>query len=69
MGGGVARGAEEVGKAQIIVGEMGQPFVLEGLFGAADEGAFGSGRADEEMGEEGHDEGEVQGAELIDEDG
>jgi nuclear GTP-binding protein len=35
-----APGAERVGQAQIVT-ELGKPFELAGLFGAADSGAFG----------------------------
>jgi nuclear GTP-binding protein len=38
----VALGAENVGQAQIL-SEFSKPFELEGLFGAADAGAFGGG--------------------------
>ena len=41
-----APGAENVGQAQILA-ELGKPFELEGLFGAADSGAFGILGADE----------------------
>lgn len=54
-GDSVAPGAEDVGQARIVEGEMSKPFVLEGLFGDADEGAFG----DAEMREEDAAEGEV----------
>jgi len=37
----IAPGAENVGQAQILT-ELSKPFELEGLFGAADAGAFGS---------------------------
>ena len=40
----VARGAENVGQAQIL-SDFSKPFELEGLFGAADAGAF-AGRVD-----------------------
>jgi nuclear GTP-binding protein len=36
----IAPGAENVGHAQIL-SEFSQPFTLDGLFGAADAGAFG----------------------------
>jgi nuclear GTP-binding protein len=36
----IAPGAENVGQAQILT-ELAKPFTLEGLFGAADAGAFG----------------------------
>jgi nuclear GTP-binding protein len=45
----VAPGAENVGQAQ-IVSQFSQPFTLEGLFGAADAGAFGETPADVQMG-------------------
>ena len=62
----IAPGAENVGRAQIL-GELGKPFELEGLFGRADAGAFGCGAGeDEEMMDEEKDGGE---AELMDEDG
>ncbi|KAM6499506.1 P-loop containing nucleoside triphosphate hydrolase protein [Amanita muscaria] len=44
----VAPGAENVGQAQ-IVSQFSQPFTLEGLFGAADAGAFGRTPADVQM--------------------
>jgi nuclear GTP-binding protein len=44
----IAPGAETVGQAQILT-EMAKPFALEGLFGAADAGAFGgSGSEDQD---------------------
>jgi len=55
----VRPGAENVGQAQILEG-LGKPFELEGLFGAADAGAFGDARMEEEPGE---------GEELMEEDG
>ncbi|RPD55362.1 P-loop containing nucleoside triphosphate hydrolase protein [Lentinus tigrinus ALCF2SS1-7] len=61
----VAPGAETVGQAQIVT-EFAKPFTLDGLFGAADAGAFGAG-ADTEMADAvGDMEGE---AESMDEDG
>ena len=55
-----------MGRAQIL-GELGKPFELEGLFGRADAGVFGCGAGeDEEMMDEEKDGGE---AELMDEDG
>ena len=66
-GGGneVAPGAETVGQAQILT-EFSKPFALDGLFGAADAGAFGAG-ADAEMADAGED---TEGAaESMDEDG
>jgi nuclear GTP-binding protein len=60
----VAPGAETVGQAQIL-NELGKPFELAGLFGAADAGAFGG--ADEDMAD---GEGIAQeDPELMDEDG
>ncbi|KAI0743336.1 hypothetical protein C8Q80DRAFT_1180367 [Daedaleopsis nitida] len=63
----IAPGAETVGQAQ-IVSEFAKPFMLEGLFGAADAGAFGAsgdaemaeaedglaGGGEDEMDEDGH---------------
>jgi nuclear GTP-binding protein len=46
----IAPGAETVGQAQIL-NELSKPFELEGLFGAADAGAFGGDGGDEEMGD------------------
>jgi nuclear GTP-binding protein len=60
----IAPGAETVGQAQIL-NELGKPFELAGLFGAADAGAFG--RADEEMVDA--EEGAQEEPELMDEDG
>ena len=61
----VAPGAETVGQAQILT-EFSKPFTLDGLFGAADAGAFGAG-ADAEMADAGED---TEGAaEAMDEDG
>ena len=60
----VAPGAETVGQAQIVT-EFAPAFTLDGLFGAADAGAFGS--ADSEMGMEIADTPE--GGESMDEDG
>lgn len=54
----IAPGAEAVGQAQILT-ELSKPFQLEGLFGAADAGAFGGRGTDGDipMGEEdGEDE-------------
>jgi nuclear GTP-binding protein len=59
----VAPGAENVGQAQILA-ELGKAFTLEGLFGAADAGAFGE---DAPMDADGSPED--GGAELMDEDG
>ncbi|KAL1938053.1 hypothetical protein VTO73DRAFT_12064 [Trametes versicolor] len=48
----IAPGAETVGQAQIVA-ELAKPFELDGLFGAADAGAFGfEPPADAEMGDE-----------------
>ncbi|KAH9850486.1 P-loop containing nucleoside triphosphate hydrolase protein [Lenzites betulinus] len=58
----IAPGAEAVGQAQIVT-EFAQPFTLDGLFGAADAGAFG---ADAEMADEPADE---DAPEEMDEDG
>ncbi len=44
----VAPGAENVGQAQ-IVSEYPKPFSLEGLFGAADAGAFGEASGPDTM--------------------
>ena len=44
----VVPGAENVGQAQIL-SEFSKPFTLEGLFGAADAGAFGERTADVQM--------------------
>ena len=60
----VAPGAETVGQAQIL-NELGKPFGLAGLFGAADAGAFG--RADEDM--VGGEEVAQEDPELMNEDG
>jgi len=43
----IAPGAENVGQAQILT-ELSKPFELEGLFGAADAGAF-AGRNDDDV--------------------
>ncbi|RPD68714.1 P-loop containing nucleoside triphosphate hydrolase protein [Lentinus tigrinus ALCF2SS1-7] len=56
----VAPGAETVGQAQIVT-EFAKPFTLDGLFGAADAGAF----ADAEMA----DAEDTEAAESMDEDG
>ncbi|KAI0631838.1 hypothetical protein C8Q77DRAFT_1129408 [Trametes polyzona] len=62
----VAPGAETVGQAQIVT-EFAKPFTLDGLFGAADAGAFGGdGPADAEMVDEPADE---DVPEEMDEDG
>ncbi|KAF9545042.1 P-loop containing nucleoside triphosphate hydrolase protein [Agrocybe pediades] len=44
----IAPGAENVGQAQIL-SEFSKPFTLDGLFGAADAGAFGDHNEDEQM--------------------
>ncbi|KAI0766990.1 hypothetical protein C8Q74DRAFT_1354828 [Fomes fomentarius] len=68
----IAPGAENVGQAQIVT-EFSKPFMLEGLFGAADVGAFGGGSqgADAEMadGEMHMGEADEDGVESMDEDG
>ncbi|KAH9896090.1 P-loop containing nucleoside triphosphate hydrolase protein [Cubamyces lactineus] len=62
----IAPGAENVGQAQ-IVSEFAKPFTLDGLFGAADAGAFGGDApADAEMAIEADGEDAV---ESMDEDG
>ena len=38
----IAPGAENVGQARIVT-ELGKAFAVEGLFGMADQGAFGGG--------------------------
>jgi len=45
----IAPGAEKVGHAQIL-NTFSKPFELEGLFGSADAGAFGSGTRTESDG-------------------
>jgi len=44
----IAPGAENVGQAQILT-KFSKPFTLDGLFGAADAGAFGDSNNDEQM--------------------
>ncbi|KAI0327889.1 P-loop containing nucleoside triphosphate hydrolase protein [Cubamyces sp. BRFM 1775] len=62
----IAPGAENVGQAQIVT-EFAKPFTLDGLFGAADAGAFGGDApADAEMAIEADGEDAV---ESMDEDG
>ncbi|KAI0764200.1 P-loop containing nucleoside triphosphate hydrolase protein [Trametes elegans] len=62
----VAPGAENVGQAQIVT-EFAKPFMLDGLFGAADAGAFGGDTpADAEMADEPETE---EAVESMDEDG
>jgi len=46
----IAPGAENVGNAQIL-SEFSQPFTLEGLFGAADAGAFAPRQGEGEGGD------------------
>ncbi|KAJ3802793.1 hypothetical protein GGU11DRAFT_484942 [Lentinula aff. detonsa] len=53
----IAPGAENVGHAQIL-SSLSEPFQLEGLFGAADAGAFGEETGDVKMDIEGGDEGD-----------
>ncbi|CDO70153.1 hypothetical protein BN946_scf185009.g4 [Trametes cinnabarina] len=62
----VAPGAETVGQAQIVT-EFAKPFTLDGLFGAADAGAFGGEGADAEMADEPVDAEDA--VESMDEDG
>lgn len=50
----IAPGAENVGQAQILA-SFSKPFELEGLFTAADAGAFGNGTPEIEMNEEGNE--------------
>ena len=61
-----APGAETVGQAQIL-NAYSKPFELEGLFGAADAGAFGNGANDVAMADE---DGDVfwDAVEAMDED-
>jgi nuclear GTP-binding protein len=63
----IAPGAESVGQAQIL-NAYSKPFELEGLFGAADAGAFGNGADDVAMADE---DGDVfwDAVEAMDEDG
>lgn len=63
----IAPGAENVGQAQIL-NTFSKPFELEGLFGAADAGAFGNGADDVAMADE---DGDVfwDAVEAMDEDG
>ena len=63
----VAPGAENVGQAQ-IVSEFAPTFTLAGLFGAADEGAFGES-VDEEMQSEMELADTPEAGESMDEDG
>ncbi|OSD02264.1 P-loop containing nucleoside triphosphate hydrolase protein [Trametes coccinea BRFM310] len=62
----VAPGAENVGQAQIVT-EFAKPFMLDGLFGAADAGAFGGEGADAEMADDPVDAEDA--VESMDEDG
>lgn len=61
----IAPGAENVGQAQILT-EFSKPFALEGLFGAADAGAFGDDAGTVPMAIADADEEVVEG---MDEDG
>jgi nuclear GTP-binding protein len=63
----VAPGAENVGRSQIL-DAYSKPFELEGLFGAADAGAFGRGGEDIAMTDE---DGDIfwDAVEAMDEDG
>ena len=68
----IAPGAENVGQAQIL-SEFSQPFTLDGLFGAADGGVFGS-RANDDVPMGADEDGDVfwdavEGSEPMDEDG
>ncbi|GLB42893.1 putative 50S ribosome-binding GTPase [Lyophyllum shimeji] len=54
----IAPGAENVGHAQIL-SEFSKPFTLEGLFGAADAGAFGEGTGDVPMNAEVDEDGDM----------
>lgn len=61
----IAPGAEHVGQAKIL-SEFSKPFELEGLFGAADAGAFGSGSGmDVDMGGVEGGEGDEDGDEMF----
>lgn len=53
----IAPGAENVGQAQ-IVSQFSKPFQLEGLFGAADAGAFGPDNGETPM-DAADDDGDV----------
>ncbi|KAF5319401.1 hypothetical protein D9619_008554 [Psilocybe cf. subviscida] len=67
----IAPGAENVGQAQILT-ELSKPFTLDGLFGAADAGAFGGQFASMEDDGMGIDDGDDQffdAQEVMDEDG
>ena len=65
----IAPGAENVGQAQILT-EFSQPFTLDGLFGAADAGAFGE-RANDDVPMAADEDGDVfwDAVEPMDEDG
>ena len=52
----IAPGAENVGQARIVT-ELGKAFAVEGLFGMADQGAFGGGST--------HDGGEDMAMEAV----
>ncbi|KAG5634932.1 hypothetical protein H0H81_000298 [Sphagnurus paluster] len=54
----IAPGAENVGQAQIL-SSFSKPFELEGLFGAADAGAFGGGTGDVAMDADVDEDGDV----------
>lgn len=57
----IAPGAEQVGQAQILT-TFSKPFELNGLFSAADAGAFDSGGSEgggEDIPMDGREEGEV----------
>lgn len=66
----IAPGAENVGHAQIL-SSFSKPFELEGLFGAADAGAFGNSNGDVAMGadEDGDIFWDAMQGEAMDEDG
>ena len=68
----IAPGAENVGQAQIL-SQFSQPFTLDGLFGAADVGAFG-GRENDDAVMAADEDGDVfwdavEGPDEMDEDG
>ncbi|KAF9484542.1 hypothetical protein BDN70DRAFT_903568 [Pholiota conissans] len=68
----IAPGAENVGQAQIL-SQFSQPFTLDGLFGAADAGAF-DGRQDDDAVMAADEDGDVfwdavEGPDEMDEDG
>jgi nuclear GTP-binding protein len=71
----IAPGAENIGQAQIL-SEYSKPFHLEGIFGDADEGAFGGRKDDEDTAMLADEDGDifwdaVEGpySEAMDEDG